>query len=288
MTELRLDDAFPAIFVDYRQDHVQVSIGLYERLLAKSRVGRDALALYLHLQYCYRRQHTNRVWATDVFLTTGTGMGEDRLKRAKTLLQREGLIAYRQDRESKGRKGKVYIELLLVPNPGPEKSGADIFAHQEARASSSPAEQDPPQEIEEEEPDFDDDAGSRRKSYQKRFLQLYRRLYRMHFHTEAPWTSKKDYPLLAKARDRLGEEKLEQALKSLFENPPTRMQSFSFGSLYTFLPEAEQALAREEHRLRLLKTCRGCGKQSNTTDNDCPKCGQPDAFISEGAQDAAQ
>jgi hypothetical protein len=77
---------------------------------------------------------------------------------------------------------------------------------------------------------------------------------------------------------RLGEETLSRALCSIFENPPQRMQSFGYMAVHTFLPDIEKRLSDEDRRFRLLKTCKACGKQSDTTGIDCPKCGEPDAF----------
>ena len=77
---------------------------------------------------------------------------------------------------------------------------------------------------------------------------------------------------------RLGEDKLGRCLRWLFENPPARLGSFAYLSLHNWLPEAEKALEAEDRRLRLLKTCKACGKSSETSGIDCPKCGAPDAF----------
>jgi predicted phage replisome organizer len=45
--------------------------------------------------------------------------------------------------------------------------------------------------------------------------------------------------------------------------------------------------AAREEVARLLKTCRACGKQSDTSGRDCPKCGEPDAFVPKGDSSAA-
>ena len=56
------------------------------------------------------------------------------------------------------------------------------------------------------------------------------------------------------------------------------MTSFRYATVHVFLPDAEKKIADTERRLRLLKTCRACGKQSDTSGPDCPKCNEPDAF----------
>ena len=158
-------------YVDPRQDLISINVGLYEAFLSKNRAGRDALQMYWHLLYSYRRQQTNRVWATDTFLMAGRAMGENRIKKAKALLVSMGIIAYRQDRGEKGRMAKRYIELLLQPNPGPRIEQAPI----EQRASAAPwfENRAPAEDEEEEAVDFEE-----KKSPQKRLFNLYYALHK--------------------------------------------------------------------------------------------------------------
>ena len=282
---LDLDDIlFPdKMFVDYKADSVVLNVGLYEAFLAtflaKGQDGRDAFLVYTHLLYTHRREGTNRPWATIEYLKKGLGLGGDKIKRAKALLVKMGLIAYRQQHTGKGQTGKAFIELLLVPNPGPARPAPE--AKEEAgELEGQTSETEAPE-------DFDDDEGTRKHSYQQYFVKLFTSLYKQRFKSNAPWAAKKDYSLLALDYKRLGKEGLEAGIRWLFAHS-TRMQGFSYGSIHTFLPEAEKALADEARKLRLLKTCRACGKQSDTTGQDCPKCGEPDAFVAKEAEHAAQ
>jgi hypothetical protein len=116
---MTLDQGLERIVVDSSQDHLPpLTIGPYEALLSKGVRGRNALAAYQHLLYTYRRQGTNQPWATTRYLMNGLGMGRDKAKAAKTLLHEMGLIDYIQPTDAKGRKGKTYTKLNLLPNPG--------------------------------------------------------------------------------------------------------------------------------------------------------------------------
>jgi len=122
----------------------------------------------------------------------------------------------------------------------------------------------------------------RKETPQSRSISLFFELYRKRTGKEAPWTRGKDHALLSADLRRLGEERLAAALRSLFEAPPARMSSFRYATVHVFLPDAEKRLVDTElaysKRLRLLKTCKACGKASETTGIDCPKCGEPDAY----------
>jgi hypothetical protein len=122
----------------------------------------------------------------------------------------------------------------------------------------------------------------RKETPQSRLIALFFELYRKRTGKEAPWTRGKDHALLSADLRRLGEERLAAALRSLFEAPPARMSSFRYATVHVFLPDAEKRLVDTElaysKRLRLLKTCKACGKASETTGIDCPKCGEPDAY----------
>lgn len=108
------------IIVDPAQDHLPpLTVGLYEAFLAKGAAGRDALAAYQHFLYTYRKQGTNQPWATTSYLMAGLGWGRDKVKAAKTLLHEMGLIEFIQRQGPKGRLGRTYTKLNLLPNPGP-------------------------------------------------------------------------------------------------------------------------------------------------------------------------
>ena len=104
--------------VDYRQDSLPMSAGLFEAFLAKEKPGRMAL-VYLKLLLTYRHQGTNQPWATNGYLTSGLHMGMDRVKNAKACLHETGLIEYIQRRESSGKMAKHYTKLNLSRIPEP-------------------------------------------------------------------------------------------------------------------------------------------------------------------------
>jgi len=125
-------------------------------------------------------------------------------------------------------------------------------------------------------------APARRNTPQRRLIALFFELYQKRTGKEPPWTRGKDHALLSADLKRLGEEKLGGALRALFEAPQPRMSSFRYATVHVFLPDAEKRIAETELRmtqqLRLLKTCKACGKQSETSGIDCPRCNEPDAF----------
>ena len=132
----------------------------------------------------------------------------------------------------------------------------------------------------------------RKETPQGRLVALFFELYRNRTGKEPPWTRGKDHALLGADLRRLGVDRLTAAVRLFFDSPPRSVADFiikagcSYGVLHSQLPKLEEVLGKEERRLRLLKTCLACGKASETTGIDCPKCGEPDAFKAREAVNA--
>ena len=106
--------------IDIKQDSLPpITIGLYEAFMARGRKGIHALAVYTHLLYTYRLQHTDTIWANNVYLMGGLKMCEHNIKTSKTILKAMGLIETIRNRDGAGRISKTYLKLNLLPNPGP-------------------------------------------------------------------------------------------------------------------------------------------------------------------------
>ncbi len=71
---------------------------------------RIALSLYMHLYYTSRMQNNVQVWAKDVYLMGGLGIGKTVLVRVKADLVRLGLIKYIYHREN-GKVKNTYIKV---------------------------------------------------------------------------------------------------------------------------------------------------------------------------------
>jgi uncharacterized phage protein (TIGR02220 family) len=93
----------------------------YGFFLAHGRVGHEALGLYIHLISTAERQHNNRVWADDVYLRKGLGIGQKKLLTLKRFLHDHKLISYHQERDevtgrykSREQGGKKFIRVLYM------------------------------------------------------------------------------------------------------------------------------------------------------------------------------
>ena len=308
---------------DYRQDMLPISAGLYEAFLVNGQKGRDALLSYMHLLWTYRRQGTNKPWAIGRYLSRGLNLSPKRVRLAKGLLHRMGLVEYERDRTRGGKLGKVYTKLNLVSNPGPtgavgaplgkspekttgavsplvvpvhqmleERKGIKESAGVPAAAdavASSPAKSElarTPQEVKENKAVKKDPKAGKPKSDQPFITSLFFEKYTGRLGQKPAWTGK-DGALLKADLVRLGVHKLAAAVRLFFDSPPRSVADFivkagsSYGVLHSQLPKLEEVLVKEERRLRLLKTCKACGKASETSGIDCPKCGEPDAYQKE-------
>ena len=98
---------------DVNDDQIHCSVALYKLFLAHQKQGGlDACLLYCHLQFTARHQKTNQVKANNTYLKNGLGWGDARVKRAKALLVRFGLIEYVKAIDEKTKQIKEwYIRL---------------------------------------------------------------------------------------------------------------------------------------------------------------------------------
>jgi hypothetical protein len=123
---IELVEGSERLAVDPDQDSLPpVSIGLYKAFMAKGKRGLEAFGVYSHLLFTYRLQRTNRVWATNTYLQAGLCIGERKVKAAKGLLARMGLIQLVRQKDERGRVKKTFVQLNLCRNPGPS-IGAEI------------------------------------------------------------------------------------------------------------------------------------------------------------------
>ncbi len=285
------------VTLNKNDDLIFLTVGMYKLFLSRQG-GRDARDLYLHLMFTARLQETNQVWANKTYLKEGLFLGDARLKRAKALLKKLGLIEYVKERGGRGRLSKVYIRLTklwswgtladrttgsvsepvvespILPQgrfttplvPGPrnalsEKENKRVeqpsVAQAKPTASPSPAKNKGP------------------RTPHGRVRALYGELYRKNTRAASAPFNKACAGQLRNDLVRLGEDRLARCIRWLFEHPPARMQSFSYMSLHTFLPEAEKAQATEDRRLSMVRVCPHCGKRQEHTGADCLYCRQP-------------
>ena len=101
------------ICLDKDGDLLFLTVGMYKLFLSQQG-GHDAFQLYMHLMFTARLQETNQVWARDTYLMKGLGIGTPRLKKAKALLKKLGLIEYVRNRKEDGTLDKVYIKMNFV------------------------------------------------------------------------------------------------------------------------------------------------------------------------------
>ena len=139
-----------------------ITVGLYKAFMARGKTGFDALLLYMHLLFTYRLQSDNCLHADDVYCMRGLQIGEQKLKAAKAILSRMGLIRYRQKRGARGRTERWFLELALQPNPGPRQQAQPGDPWFEDRGTE-------PEQISAEELEIEDDQASKKRagSYQK-------------------------------------------------------------------------------------------------------------------------
>jgi len=120
-------------------EHVELSeelspivtpIELYEFFMAHDSLGRDAKDVWEHLVYTARKQHTNQVWAKNVYIQNGLSMGEKKVKAAKKFLADHNLIRYIKETDEQGRVVNWYIrvhgvkQLKKIPENLEESTGA--------------------------------------------------------------------------------------------------------------------------------------------------------------------
>lgn len=76
-----------------------------------------AISVYFFLYDTVRYQDNIRAWATNTFISKGTGIGINMIPAIKKDLIKMGLIAIHQDRKIDGTLDKIYIEVKFVWKP---------------------------------------------------------------------------------------------------------------------------------------------------------------------------
>ena len=251
-----------------------ITVGLYKAFMARGKTGFDALLVYMLLGLTYRLQSDNVVHADDVYLMQGLQIGERKLKAAKAILSRMGLIRYRQKRGAKGRMGQHLVELVLVPNPGPalpirDLPGVAPLPPAEPMTATADAEETDAQA--EEVVDFEESKGP-----QKRLFTHYYQLHKAKT-GKFPKFTQADAVVLDKDLKLYGFESMKRYISWLFEHTPSRMTSYGIRGMgiHVFIPEALKAIAEQESKLRLVRVCPSCGKEQTSSDIDCMFCGRP-------------
>ena len=127
------------------------------------------------------------------------------------------------------------------------------------------------------------DAQAKKSSPQSLLTALFFEQYKKRLGQAPKWTGK-DAKLLKGDLARLGGDKLSAAVRLFFDGLVPSAADFADRAGWTYnifhsqLGKIEEALARQARRLSLLKVCKACGKASETSGLDCPKCGEPDAY----------
>ena len=94
------------ISIEKDGDIIFCTVGMYKLFLANDAL--DAFLMYMHLMFTARLQETNQVWANQEYLQKGLGWGRDRVKKAKSMLSKLGLIEYVQHHhDDAGTDGRV-------------------------------------------------------------------------------------------------------------------------------------------------------------------------------------
>ena len=110
-----MSDVYENVTLDEEYQPLLLSMGQYKLFMAHGAAGRDAMAVFLHLMFTARLQHTNQVKANLKYLAAGVSLGERSVKRAKALLAKWGIIEYYQPRREDGTVGEQYIRLRYMP-----------------------------------------------------------------------------------------------------------------------------------------------------------------------------
>ena len=80
--------------------------------------NRILAARYLLEQYILLGMEQGpRPYATNTFMMKVTGLSPDRLKKAKSWLQQEGMITVEQDKRDNGTFGKPYVQINVITSP---------------------------------------------------------------------------------------------------------------------------------------------------------------------------
>lgn len=97
--------------VDKDHDVIFCSVGMYKMFLANGSEGLEAKQLYDHLIFTARLQETNMIYANTGYISNGLGWGTAKVKRAKSFLQKKGLISYVKRRNSSGQISETFIQV---------------------------------------------------------------------------------------------------------------------------------------------------------------------------------
>lgn len=127
------------VVLDEEYHPLILSMGQYRLFMKHGKAGREAMALLLHLMFTARLQHTNQVWAKDSYLKQGLDMGEKKVKAAKALLVKLGIIEYVRTRDDAGQLGEVYIRVRYMPSSEASQKAAEASGAETAPVDTTGA-----------------------------------------------------------------------------------------------------------------------------------------------------
>ena len=97
--------------IDKDGDLIFTTVGMYKLFLSHGKAGMEAYALYNHLFFTARLQETNQPYANTSYLQKGLGWGEKKVKQARALLKKLGLVDFVSDVNETGQFKKWYVKL---------------------------------------------------------------------------------------------------------------------------------------------------------------------------------
>lgn len=91
--------------------------------LLKEDNGSDAIALYFFYYETAKRQQTEQIRATDVFVMKGLKWGEKRFRVAKAILKKHGLV---ENIKSNSKDGNWYLRISYIKRTTPQSHGVRL------------------------------------------------------------------------------------------------------------------------------------------------------------------
>lgn len=89
-----------------------INEGLYDAFMKQGKIGNDLISLYLLMIKTSNNQETNTIYCTDTYIKKNTHLSNKRIKEAKSLLHKMGLIQFIHRRSEAGQFSKTYIHII--------------------------------------------------------------------------------------------------------------------------------------------------------------------------------
>lgn len=107
-------EEFKNISINKGSDLLVVNVSEFIFFASHGKEGARAFWVYCHQMLAARLQETNRVYATNTYLSRGTSMGKENVKKAKAWLAKNGFIKYVKIRDENGTLGQCYTEINFL------------------------------------------------------------------------------------------------------------------------------------------------------------------------------